>query len=321
MKIAIIGAGFCGLATAWHLLEKGCQVTLFDPRGIGGGASGIATGLMHPYPGEDGRRSWKADEAMAATQELLAIAGIKPQMGILRHLQNEEQRQSFSSHAKTYGDVEERGDFVFITSGMTIPCPRYLQGLWEACARRGACLVEQTVEDVHELRGFDAVIVAAGKGAVDLCPDLKVSRIKGQVLRCRLKQAPAYSLIGKGYVAKGEGQICAVGSTYERNVSEEADPAFAAADILPKVSIYFPEIATAEVLEARAAMRVVRIGHYIPMVGQLDERTWVITAMGSRGLLYHAYFAKLLAAAICGDNLLPKEVQVLKGSWSKTSTR
>lgn len=51
MNIAIIGAGFSGLALAYFLLQSSAHVTLFDAVGIGGGASGIATGLLHPYPG------------------------------------------------------------------------------------------------------------------------------------------------------------------------------------------------------------------------------------------------------------------------------
>ncbi|HRD55095.1 MAG TPA: FAD-dependent oxidoreductase, partial [Parachlamydiaceae bacterium] len=50
MKIAIIGAGFAGLATAWHLLQHQdkipLEVTIFDSSGFGGGASGIAAGLL-----------------------------------------------------------------------------------------------------------------------------------------------------------------------------------------------------------------------------------------------------------------------------------
>ena len=53
MKVAIVGAGFSGLACAWHLLHMQTeppQVTLFDRKGIGGGASEITAGLIHPLP-------------------------------------------------------------------------------------------------------------------------------------------------------------------------------------------------------------------------------------------------------------------------------
>jgi glycine/D-amino acid oxidase-like deaminating enzyme len=36
------------------------------------------------------------------------------------------------------------------------------------------------------------------------------------------------------------------------------------------------------------------------MVKEVSSRVWVITAMGSRGLLYHAYFGEKLAQAIQG---------------------
>ena len=72
MKIAIIGAGLSGLSVAWHLsLHRQCAITLFDPQGIAGGASGIAAGLMHPYPGLMGMRSFMASEGIATTKHLL----------------------------------------------------------------------------------------------------------------------------------------------------------------------------------------------------------------------------------------------------------
>ncbi|MFI5334514.1 MAG: FAD-dependent oxidoreductase, partial [Chlamydiales bacterium] len=64
MKVAVIGAGLSGLATCYYLLELGYAVHLFDEKGVGGAASGIACGLLHPYPGEEGKRSWRADEAL-----------------------------------------------------------------------------------------------------------------------------------------------------------------------------------------------------------------------------------------------------------------
>ena len=49
------------------------------------------------------------------------------------------------------------------------------------------------------------------------------------------------------------------------------------------------------VLGAKAGVRVTNPAHYFPIVEKLDERSWVVTALGSRGLLYHAYLAEQLA--------------------------
>src|SRR5690349_16483648 len=107
MKIAIIGAGLTGLSLAWHLIDN-ASVTLFDHKGIGGGASGIAAGLMHPYPGQQGMRSFLATEGLLATKNLLEVAQKKSasplalKNGIIRYLHNEEMCSVFLSHAKNY---------------------------------------------------------------------------------------------------------------------------------------------------------------------------------------------------------------------------
>ena len=110
MRIAILGAGFAGLSAAWHLLRRGgCEVTLFDPKGVGGGASGIAAGLLHPYVGEEGKRSYLASEGIEATLELIAAAEkslgekVVLQKGIVRHTFTEELREQFLSHVKSMG--------------------------------------------------------------------------------------------------------------------------------------------------------------------------------------------------------------------------
>ena len=48
-RIAIIGAGFVGLSSAYWLRRDGHQVTLFDPRGAAGGASFGNAGTFATY--------------------------------------------------------------------------------------------------------------------------------------------------------------------------------------------------------------------------------------------------------------------------------
>jgi hypothetical protein len=83
LRYAVLGAGFAGLSVTWHLLkvqcstllylsplvsccsifwvkrvclqvqkspkEKEMRIDIYDEVGIGGGASGISGGLLHPY--------------------------------------------------------------------------------------------------------------------------------------------------------------------------------------------------------------------------------------------------------------------------------
>lgn len=320
MRIAVLGAGFCGLSVAWHLLAKqSCEVVIYDPKGIGGGASGVATGLMHPYVGEQGRRSVLAQEGMQATNELVAEAEkqlnapVAIREGIIRYVQSSEQRAMFLSHSEKYGDVTPLKDGNFlIMSGITIDCPRYLEGLWQILSEKGAILAPIEVTDLAMLAEFDQIIIAAGAG-VRKFPELSflpISILKGQVLKCRAPQGmdllPS-SAIGKGYIAlTQEPGICLVGSTYEREYANEDPDAQLAKHILfDKIGSFFPSVDCLEAIDCKAALRVTRKGHYFPIVGKVKDNLWIMTSLGSRGLLYHAYLGKLLAEAIINRSNFP----------------
>jgi glycine/D-amino acid oxidase-like deaminating enzyme len=313
MRIAVLGAGFSGLSVAWHLQQMSeCEIVLFDRKRIGGGASGMATGLLHPYVGEQGRRSVFATEGIAATKELIGVAEdrlgekIAFQEGIIRYVQNEEQRQMFLSHRHQFGDVRQHGENSFwIQSGMTIDCPRYLDGLWHALAEKGVQLVLNEITDLSSLREYDQIVVAAGAGVKQFpeLDSLRISNLKGQVLKCRTPsslQLPEASTIGKGYLALSqEPNVCFIGSTYQRgDFTDTPQSELAKEQLFPNIRFFFPEVARLEVIDCRAAFRVMRMGHYLPIATRVKDNVWVLTAMGSRGLLYHAYIGKVLARDI-----------------------
>ena len=47
-KVAVVGAGMVGLATAWHLQERGVEVTVLDREGVAAGASWGNAGWLTP---------------------------------------------------------------------------------------------------------------------------------------------------------------------------------------------------------------------------------------------------------------------------------
>lgn len=281
MKILVRGAGFAGLATCWHLLEAGHHVSLYDPKGIGGGASGVSPGLLHRYPGAKPRR---ADDSL--TRELLAIAGPashtpKP---ILRLPQSPEQEALFRTLATQYDDLSyDRG--LLIHSALTVHPLPYLNGLWSACLARGATWGE-TPSDIEIL-------------AIGAASDL-VNPIKGQVLRLAWPDIPPlpYNLIGRKYLVMGDGW-CDIGATYEHNfTSPEPDLEIARELLLPDAIAMVPELENAPILDCRAGVRASPPGHFPPIIKQLDSRRWLYTGLGSKGLLYHATFAHQLVSLL-----------------------
>ena len=308
MIIAVVGAGLSGLAVTYYLLEKGATVDLFEAKRIGAGASGIASGLLHPYPGEDGKRTWMADEALAEARALFDTIGFPfIDEGILRIPRNEEERAHLGAALLRFPDVDEKPEGFFIKSGMTIDAPAYLGHLWRACEQKGAMLHITRIEDFARLSHYDAIILCAGASSPELT-SLPAQKIKGQLLIA--KADIPRSVIGKGYIAKSS-QGCILGSTYERAFSsEEPDRQRAEEEILPKIAAFYPEAKSWQIETCLAGVRLARRGHYFPIVRKLDERKWIFTALGSRGLLYHAFLGKMLASAVVrsDENMLRREL-------------
>ena len=177
---------------------------------------------------------------------------------------------------------------------------------------------KKEVERLDELQGFDAIIVAAGVGifGFEEFSKFRLDTTRGQSLLCWW---PSYlpplsrSLIGKGYIAKGVEGMFSAGATYEReNRSLEADLASALKALTPKMETLYPGLVL-DPIGVKVGIRVTSKGHYFPLIGKVKEKIWVMTGLGSRGLLYHALFAKMLAEAIvsCDDSHIPEITKLL----------
>jgi glycine/D-amino acid oxidase-like deaminating enzyme len=284
-KAAVVGAGFAGLAAAYFLSEQ-FQVTLFDQKAIGAGASGISSGLLHPYPGEKGRPSWEAEEALLLAKKLIQEAEkalgkpVAHRGGILR----------LGPILNPGSDVTQLGpDKFLINSGMTVFPSLYLQGLWLACEKRGAIFKIEKIESLDALEGYDFVVLTVGAGicAFKEHAILKIGFVKGQVLTCSLNEPLERSVSSKVYTALTEASLqCHIGATYERDVINDVP------DLEKAMRMLKP---TRPVVDCRAGVRVTNPAHYFPIMRQIGPYHYVITALGSRGLLYHALMgARLL---------------------------
>jgi len=331
MSIAVLGAGFAGLAVTWFLLNHKQKVTLFDPKGIGGGASFMAAGLLHPYAGEDCKRSWRATLGLEDTLSLIDVAEkaldkkVADRSGIVRLILNETQKRAFESHLHAFCDVElwdeERIKAIlpgiiatsaaFVKTGITVNCKDYLEGLWQACSKLGVSLILEKIDDLASLDEFDQIVLTSGSSI--FYDETLVKKIKGQLIQFIPRQPLPFSVIGKGYLARvPETAEWIAGSTYEKDyTSEEPSPSIAFSEISRKVVPFFPDFLQSEILEYRAGIRVGRKNHYLPLVRKLRDNLWTLTALQSRGLLYHAHLAEMLSLAIVknDETLLPQEIR------------
>lgn len=331
MKIAILGAGFAGLATAWTLLHQqakkniALELTIFDAEHIGAGASGIAAGLMHPFANIHSKINRWGAEGFEASMALLTASeealGKRPynQSGILRPALSAIQEKEFHAAANKHPqDIQWmeaeaiatlipgvlRAPGILIKKGATVYPEEYLQGLWLACQNLGATFQPQKIHSPDELKHFDIVIVAMGAncGSFQELSHLPLRYTKGQILELLwpegLLPLPMALNAHIYCVMLPDKKRCLVGSTYEKQfATAAADVAVAKAEILPKLASLYPPLDGAEILACRAGIRVSTPQH-LPLLQKVSARCFVIAGLGSKGLLYHALYAKKLCDQI-----------------------
>lgn len=330
MRIAILGAGFAGLAVTWYVLNytRGSStVDLYDPEPIGGGTSGLSSGLLHSYAGKHAPLSWEATRCLKETHRLITTASQaihKPLIlskGILRPALSQQQVEDFQRCAQTYSDTEwwekekckekipelhlpDKGGGLYIKEGLTLNVESYVQGLWQACALLGTQYYQQALISQEDMESYDRVLIAMGPQTKAFPPlkNLPLTPIKGQMLKLKWPEGvkpPPFSLISQKYLVMcADYKSCFVGATFEHSfTSPHLDKERALEEIMPNIVEYFPALQGAEVLECRAAFRASSHNH-LPVVGKVSDKFYFFTGLGSKGLLYHAWVGKRVARAL-----------------------
>lgn len=327
MKIAVIGAGFSGLAVTWHLLNynSSLSISIYDEKEIGEGTSGVAAGLMHPFVGASAKLNRFGHEGFLASKRLLEISSKAIQEpvarydGILRLAVTEKQQNEYFLSAKTnpneiewfdketcqklYPQVEPYSG-IFIKKAASVNCLNYLRGLLTACQNKGALFYQRKIQSISEFDDYDLVVVATGAYLNELFADKKwpINQVKGQILKLTWpeKQPPIpLPISSEIYMLMDEDlKNCIIGATYERGFSTLLpDESVAKIELYPKACKIIPFLKSSTIVNCKAGVRATTPDR-MPLIANYDERTWILSGMGSRGLLYHAYFAEQLVRNI-----------------------
>ena len=311
-RIAVLGAGFAGVAVCWFLLQRGnVRVTLIDRVGPGSGASGTSAGLLHPFTGPHAKVPWNGLQAFEEARQLLQETAPDACRadGILRIGMSEEQCNSFLLTSQNYPKVRWIDDCraiyphlihapgLLIQEGLVVDSRKYLNALWQLCEARGGLFEQKEITSLDDVNMYDQVVVALGAETADLSEfaHLRMRQVKGQVIRLKwpvgLPQ-PSLPITGGVYLVPGDEFL--VGATYEKPPFP-ADPDFAQKELLPKLREMIPALDGVDVISASSGLRAVLPGH-LPRIVQYNPRTCLITGFGSKGILYHAFLAKRLTA-------------------------
>lgn len=312
--IAIIGAGFSGLAAAYYLSKKGHPITIYDPAPIGENASGISAGLLHYYTGPRASPPKDADLKLNSTVELLNASSLAlgepvfTKSGLFRPALNEEQEANYRKRADEDPDVRwmtadevhkhcptlRQLPGIWIHNGYRIDTKLYLKGLWSACESTGGKWVSKAISSVGEL-DEDQVLVTTGACQIEETKDLPIHPIKGQILEIEWENTLPFPISANIYFVPGKSpNHCYIGGTFEHHFSSTLPDEKTAKELLmPKIGNLFPQINKISVLGVRAALRA-STPDRLPILQKIDRRTTVLVGMGSKGLLNHAFYAKKL---------------------------
>ncbi len=345
MRVAILGAGFAGLSTAWHLIylsQGSVSIDIYDPLPIGKSTSGLSSGLLHPFTGKEAKRifeeSKKLDEAHYLIGEASqAIGGrVVLSKGILRPAVRAEQELAFKARAQenpadcswwSREECEEKieglilpakeSGGLYIRSGLTLDVPLYLEGLWQGIAKMAGTFHQEAIQPGDKrLERYQVIVYAMGSSSKHLpaLKDLPLLSVKGQLLKLRwpahLKPLPM-SLVGDGYLVMSKDlSSCIAGATFETSFAHHfPDPEFALPDIHGRINPFFAPVEKMELIECVSGIRATS-KRKLPIVGKVSKREWCITGLGAKGLLYHGALGKNLAQAILSDNpsLIPQDL-------------
>ena len=306
-KVVVVGAGLGGLGAAYFLNQAGFQVVVYEKSKIGAGASGVASGLMHPYPGKKMNRSLDAEVAIRTSKQVLASAqefATKPlwiDRPILRKAIREEDQELFQRLAETQTDVLFDGETLQILSGVTVHVPQYLEALYRYLKAKGVCFVFESFESAKE---DQKVVWTVGENVkkIKAAEQLPLQYIKGQVLLIEAKEV-CFSTIGDGYLALSQEEgIVHCGSTYEHHYdSTKPHLETALEKMTPRIQKFYPSFHPKDVLGCKSGVRVSRKGGYLPFLEKIEKNQWLLSGFGSRGLLYHALYGQKLTQCILDE--------------------
>lgn len=307
-----------GACAAQSLARRGWSVTVLEATPApASGASGLPVGLYAPYVSADNN----------FTSQITDI-GVEFTLGLAKRLLIEGlDWQASGLMTRKYGEREQW----FSNAGWIKPA-----SLVHACLNqvgvtwRGNCYVQSLSRhgdlwqvigaDKHVLAEVDMVVIATSNFSADLlntvasAPKLDLQAIRGQVTFGNLQDVKNTSR--SGFPVNGNGSYIEtndawlVAASYDRvNLSLEANITDQVENF-ERLDSLVPEIAhQLKLTFVRGDVKNwvgVRCASHdrLPIVGEITNGLWVMTALASRGLTFAPLCAELLAAQL-HDEALP----------------
>ena len=322
-KATVVGAGLAGAAVCERLCARGWEVTLHERRAEPAAeASGNHAGAFHPVATPDDSVFARLTRAgfLYSLKNWSSLEGVRwDACGALQLAREEKEKVSQQKAALgqpaeylQYVDREEASRHAGVelsAGGLWFPQGGWIQPRSLVRAQLAACGDRLKTIFSSEKKGIenhDLVILANSSEAPKLCPvpHLRLRRVRGQLTYIpedRI-EAPHVVVLRGGMVLPPVDGLCVVGASFDIEDEDPAPRAESQAGNLDRLQNILPVDLKNEEFENRVAFRAVAPDR-LPAVGKLAENVYGAFAYGSRGLVWAALAAELLACELEGEPL------------------
>jgi tRNA 5-methylaminomethyl-2-thiouridine biosynthesis bifunctional protein len=324
-KAAVIGAGLAGAAVCERLCARGWEVELYERHAAPAQeASGNHAGTFHPIVTPDDSVFARLTRAafLASLSHYQKLPGIRwDPCGVLQLARDAKEEASQRASIAALALPPEYAQYVSreeasAHAGVPVAAP----GLWfpqagwikpeslvraqlEACGQRLKTNFGKTVE---ALPAAPVVILANSAQAPRLhaVPELRLRKVRGQVTHVPADaiDAPQVVVLRGGMVLPPVEGVCVVGASYDIDDEDASPRAESDAGNLERLERILAINTKISKFESRVGFRSVTPDR-LPVVGKLGEGLYGAFAYGSRGLVWAALAAELIASELDGEPL------------------
>ena len=312
VPVQVHGAGIAGASVARHLAERDVDVQVYDPLGVGGGASGIHTAVLHPRLLGDGSAS--ADFRAAAfhyasnylqrfngfdTTGVIQLQGpnlnerklqrICNAFGVGTHAQDFWLQRLDATGVHDLSGLPGLGEALYFPTGGVVNLPSLCSALLDHPRIEVITAPGPAEESVITVLCTGAAVRNAGPFQW-----LEIAEVFGQLDRFAATIRPTLPIVGNGYVVPEE-QGCTLGATFEY---EPWNPDEATAHNL-RTNAHLIDQQNLDWLGRTRGPRAASSDR-TPVIGKLQEHIWTATAFGSMGSIAAPWAADVIASSICG---------------------
>jgi len=324
-KAVVVGAGVAGAAVCERLCARGWEVELYERHAEPAQeASGNHAGTFHPIATPD-------DSVFARLTRTAYLYSLTRWVrfenlrwdpcGVLQLARNEKEEASQRASVAALALPPEYAQYVTreeasAHAGVPVAAPGlwFPEGGWiqprslvqaqlEACGHRLKTFFRK---NISQLPDAPAVILANSAEAPRLqdIPHLRMRRVRGQISHLAADQidAPHVVVLRGGMILPPVGGVCVVGASFDLDDADPTPRAESDAGNLERLKRILPLTGNPGILESRVAFRAVTPDR-LPVVGKLSEGVYGAFAYGSRGLIWAALAAELIASELEGEPL------------------